>query len=92
MQIQIQMRERNLGDPEFLLVLHHVSQYGTSNEDLPKRMFIILILMMMMMMRMMMMILINMNNSDGDITMSFLRGGSSIRILNLASRSVSPCK
>ena len=30
-----QMRKRNLGDPEFLLVLHHVGQYGTSDEDLP---------------------------------------------------------
>ena len=29
------MRKKNLGDPEFLLVLHHVSKYGTSDEDLP---------------------------------------------------------
>ena len=25
---------RNLGDPELLLVLHHVGQHSTSNEDL----------------------------------------------------------
>ena len=32
----------NLGDPELLLVFHHISQYGTSNEDLPKKMMMIL--------------------------------------------------
>ena len=32
----------NLGDPELLLVFHHISQYGTPNEDLPKKMMMIL--------------------------------------------------
>ena len=30
----------NLGDPELLLVFHHIGQYGTPNEDLPKKMMI----------------------------------------------------
>ena len=59
-QVQIQIHYRYLGDPEFLLVLHHIGQYGTSDEDLPKKMSYdlvkILIMMMMTMIAMELMI------------------------------------
>ena len=47
-QIQLQIHYKYLGDPEFLLVLHHISQYGASDEDLPQKMIMLMMMMMMM--------------------------------------------
>ena len=82
--------DKDLGDPELLFVLHDIGQHGSADEHLA-------IIPMVKkydddgeMKKRVMTTMIDLKDADRGLTISFLLGGSSILILNLASRSVSP--
>ena len=82
--------DKDLGDPELLFVLHDIRQHGSADE------YLAMITMAKRyddggeMKKKVMTTMIDLKDADRGLTMSFLLGGSSILILNLASRSVSP--
>ena len=83
--------DKDLGDPELLLVLHDIRQHSSADEHLA------MITMVKKydndggeMKKKVMTTRVDLKDVERGLTISFLLGGSSILILNLASRSVSP--